>query len=84
MVIQPLLGVIFHSLVPLFNPITQKYRGQLQFTEVFLMSLSSLLSILLFMFSLYFFATFLHAELTLHTKLYSFFFFLHYTAEAFV
>lgn len=50
---QPLMGVIFHnSLVPLFNSIIQRYQGQLQFTEVFLMSLSPLLSILLFVFSL--------------------------------
>lgn len=54
MEIQLLMGVIFHnSLVPLFNSITQRYQGQLQFTEVFLMSLSPLLSILLFVFSLF-------------------------------
>lgn len=59
MVIQPLLGVIFHNLlVPLFNPISQRYQGQLQFTEVILMSLSPLLSILLFVFSLSLFLCF--------------------------
>lgn len=76
--IQSLTEVIFHnSLVPLFNSITQSYQGQLQFIEVFLMSLFPLLSILLFVCSLSicFFATFLHAELTLHTKPYSPFFF---------
>lgn len=54
--IQSLTEVIFHnSLVPLFNSITQRYQGQLQFIEVFLMSLSPLLSILLFVFSLHLF-----------------------------
>lgn len=54
------------------NSITQRYQGQLQFTEVFLMSVSALLCILLFVFSLrLFLSCFPHAELTLRTKLYS-------------
>jgi len=60
MEVQLLMGVIFqNSLVPLFNFVTQRYQGPLQFTEVFLMSLSPLLSILLFVFSLRLFLCYL-------------------------